>query len=104
MQALGLELKYHHKAPSVRTSLAVLSFTKTPLFRGETNQSHFFFPLLHVETVADEIVDTLYSGYGRTIFLPRIFRYIAGLVRGTPLCFLIHLEPLKLISFLARYS
>ncbi|GAD98389.1 short chain dehydrogenase/reductase family protein [Paecilomyces variotii No. 5] len=82
-EALGLELKFRHNAPGVRTSLAVLSFTKTPLFKGETNQIHFLFPLLDVETVAEEILNTLYSGRGRTIFLPGILRYLSGL-RGVP--------------------
>jgi hypothetical protein len=67
-------------APKVRTSLAVLSFTKTPLFKGETNQSHFLMPLLHVDTVVDAIVDILDSGLSQTIFLPGIFRFFAGLV------------------------
>lgn len=35
---------------------------------------------MHVETVSDAVVDTLYSGYGRTIFLPGIFRFFAGVV------------------------
>ncbi|PGH17752.1 hypothetical protein AJ79_00893 [Helicocarpus griseus UAMH5409] len=82
-EALGLELKYNHSAPKVRTSLAVLSFTRTPLFRGETNQSKFVMPLLHVDTVGDAIVDTLYSGCGRTIYMPGIFGYFASL-RGAP--------------------
>ncbi|KAJ5115851.1 hypothetical protein N7456_000199 [Penicillium angulare] len=82
-ESLGLELKLKHAAPKVRTSLAVLSFTKTPLFKGETNQSSFLFPLIHVDTVGDAIVDTLYSGYSRTIFLPGIFRFFAG-IRGAP--------------------
>ncbi|KAJ5364819.1 uncharacterized protein N7496_010532 [Penicillium cataractarum] len=68
----------------VRTSLAVLSFTKTPLFKGETNQSQFFMPLLHIDTVVDSIVDTLDSGLSQTIFLPGIFRLFAGL-RGAPI-------------------
>lgn len=67
-------------APKVRTSLAVLGFTKTPLFKGETNQPRFLMPLLHVDTVVDAIVDTLTSGLSQTIFLPGIFGYFAGLV------------------------
>ncbi|KAB8249241.1 hypothetical protein BDV35DRAFT_390327 [Aspergillus flavus] len=81
-ECLGQELRAQN-ALKVRTSLAVLSFTKTPLFRGETNQSHFFMPLLHVDTVVEAIVDTLDSGLSRTIFLPGIFRLFAGL-RGAP--------------------
>ncbi|KAE8138608.1 hypothetical protein BDV38DRAFT_281911 [Aspergillus pseudotamarii] len=37
-----------------------------------------FLPLLHV-TVVDAIVDTLDSGLSQTIFLPGIFRLLAGL-------------------------
>ncbi|KAL4748053.1 hypothetical protein BDW72DRAFT_205925 [Aspergillus terricola var. indicus] len=51
----------------VRTSLAVLNFTETPLFQGETNQSQSLMPLLYVDTVVD------------TIFLPATFGYLAGL-------------------------
>lgn len=76
-QALQLELK---KAPRVRLSLAVLSFTRTPLFKGKTNQSNFLFPLLDVESVSEAIAKTLWSGYGKTIFMPGIMRYIAILV------------------------
>lgn len=81
-KALAQELRVQ-KAPKVRNSLAVLSFTKTPLFKGETNQSKFLMPLLHVDTVVDAIVDTLDSGLSRTIFLPGIFGFFAGLVRST---------------------
>ena len=69
-----------HKAPKVRLSLAILSFVKTPLFKGETRQPNFLFPLMDVQTVADSIVDTLHSTYGRTIFMPGIMRYITSLV------------------------
>jgi NAD(P)-dependent dehydrogenase (short-subunit alcohol dehydrogenase family) len=79
-QCLAEELRCQN-ALKVRTSLAVLSFTKTPLFKGETNQSHFFTPLLHIDTVVDAVVDTLDSGLSQTIFLPGIFRFFAGLVR-----------------------
>jgi hypothetical protein len=37
-------------------------------------------PLLHVDTVVDAIVEALDSGLSRTIFLPGIFRFFAGLV------------------------
>lgn len=71
-------------APKIRSSLAVLSFTKTPLFKGETNQSRFLMPLLHVDTVVDAIVDILTSGLSQTVFLPGIFSFFAGLVSHTP--------------------
>lgn len=79
-QALQLELRNANNALRVRLSLAVLSFVKTPLFKGETRQSNFWTPVMDVDTVGEQLVDTLYSGYGRTIFLPGIMRYIACLV------------------------
>lgn len=78
MQCLAQELQVLN-APKVRTSLAVLSFTKTPLFKGETNQSRFLMPLLHVDTVVDAIVEALDSGLSKTIFLPGIFRFFCRL-------------------------
>ena len=71
-------------APKVRASMAVLSFTKTPLFKGETNQPRFLMPLLHVDTVVDAIVDILDSGLSQTVFLPGIFGFFAGLVSHLP--------------------
>ncbi|KAJ3495638.1 hypothetical protein NLG97_g3250 [Lecanicillium saksenae] len=82
-EALQLELRHAHSAPRVRLSLAILSFIKTPLFRGETRQLHFLFPLMDVETVSEVIVSALYSGCGRTIYLPGIMRYVA-ILRGGP--------------------
>ncbi|KAH7230747.1 hypothetical protein B0J15DRAFT_410610 [Fusarium solani] len=79
-EALQLELK---KAPRVRLSLVVLSFTRTPLFKGKTNQSNFLFPVLDVESVSEAIAKTLWSGYGKTIFMPGIMRYIA-ILKGGP--------------------
>ncbi|KAL3478872.1 short chain dehydrogenase/reductase family protein [Aspergillus californicus] len=81
-ETVAQELRLQN-APKVRTSLAVLSFTKTPLFKGQANQSQFLMPLLHAETVVDAIVDVLDSRLSQTIFLPGIFRYFAGL-RGAP--------------------
>ncbi|KAJ6438987.1 short-chain dehydrogenase [Purpureocillium lavendulum] len=82
-EALQLELRHDHLAPRVRLSLAILSFIKTPLFKGETRQLHFLFPLMDVETVSEAIASALYSGRGRTIYLPGIMRYVA-ILRGGP--------------------
>lgn len=84
LQALQLELANTHQATKVRQTLMILSFTRTPLFKGETKQSNFFFPLLDVETVSEAMADALYSGYGKTIYLPGIMRYVAILVREKP--------------------
>lgn len=60
--------------------MGILGFVRTPLFKGETRQFHFLFPLLHVDTVGEAFADALYSGLGRTIYLPGIMRYAAMLV------------------------
>ncbi|CAI6088642.1 hypothetical protein V2G26_008050 [Clonostachys chloroleuca] len=81
-EALQLELKNEHKADRVRLSIAFLSFTRTPLFKGETNQSNFWFPLLDVDSVSEEIARVLWSGYGKTIFMPGIMRYVVMMGLG----------------------
>jgi hypothetical protein len=68
----------------VRLSLAIFSFIKTPLFKGETRQSHFFFPLLDVNTVGESLADVLYSGYGKILYMPGIMRYVAIMVMPPP--------------------
>lgn len=35
---------------------------------------------MHVESVSEAIAETLWSGYGKTIYMPGIMRYIAILV------------------------
>ncbi|GJC83856.1 dehydrogenase RED2 [Colletotrichum liriopes] len=78
-----LELKHIHQAPKVRLTLGIFSFIRTPLFKGQTGQPAFLFPLLESETVARRLVDALYSGFGETIYLPGIMRYVA-MLRGGP--------------------
>lgn len=82
-EALQLELKNVHAAPRVRLTLGVFSFIRTPLFTGETNQSKFLFPLLEAESVAEAIAKALYSGYGRTIYMPGIMPFLAIFVNQT---------------------
>ncbi|KAF5138336.1 Dehydrogenase RED2 [Metarhizium anisopliae] len=81
-EGLQLELKSLHKAPRVRLTLGIFSFIRTPLFTGKTNESNFVAPLLNVETVSDKLVDAAYGGYGGTIYLPGICRYITSLKGG----------------------
>jgi len=64
----------------VRLTNGIFNFIRTPLFKGDSGIPNFVAPLLHVETVSEAIVDSLYSGYGRTIYLPGIMRYISMLV------------------------
>ncbi|VUC20086.1 unnamed protein product [Clonostachys rosea] len=81
-EALQLELKNEYKADKVRLSLVFLSFTRTPLFKGETNQSNFWLPLLDVDSVSEEIARVLWGGYGKTIFMPGIFRFVVMMGLG----------------------
>ena len=69
----------------MRTSLAVLGFVKTPLFKGEMNQSYFLMLLTHVDTMGDAIIDTLYAGFGNTLFYPGILAYLTWIMSLTVL-------------------
>ncbi|KAK3319710.1 short chain dehydrogenase [Cercophora scortea] len=82
-ESLQLELKHRNKAPTVRLTLGIFSYIRTPLFRGDTGLPHFFFPLLEVETVSEALVDVLYSGYGKTVYMPGMTRCVAAF-RGAP--------------------
>ncbi|KAK3348638.1 short chain dehydrogenase [Lasiosphaeria hispida] len=80
---LQLELVYRHKAPKVRLTNGVFNFIKTPLFTGSTGIPNFLVPLLRIETVSEAIVNTLYSGYGTTLILPGMMRYVS-MLQGAP--------------------
>ncbi|KAK5662199.1 hypothetical protein OQA88_8104 [Cercophora sp. LCS_1] len=82
-EGLQVELAHRHNAKKVRLTNVIPNFIKTPLFKGETGIPNFLAPLLHVETVSESIADALYSGYGTTIILPGIMRYIS-MLRGGP--------------------
>lgn len=79
-QSLQLELKYIHKAPKVRQTLGIFGFIRTPLVPFDPGQPHFMMPLLHVDSVGEAIVNSLYSGFGRTIYLPGIMSSVTALV------------------------
>ncbi|KAH6847609.1 hypothetical protein B0I37DRAFT_375460 [Chaetomium sp. MPI-CAGE-AT-0009] len=82
-EGLANELRSRYNAPRVRLTNGVFNFIRTPLISGRPSQPQFFAPLLHVETVSEAIVDALYSGYGRVIYLPGIMRYVA-MMRAAP--------------------
>ncbi|KAL7947824.1 NAD(P)-binding protein [Trichoderma barbatum] len=82
-EALQLELKHVHKAPRVRLTLGIFSFVRTAAISGHTNAPNFLLPLLHADTVAESMVNAVYSGYGSTIYLPTLGRVAANL-RGGP--------------------
>ncbi|KAJ0304949.1 hypothetical protein COL516b_005732 [Colletotrichum fioriniae] len=80
--SLQLELKYIHKAPKVRQTLGIFGFIRTPLVPFDPGQPHFMMPLLHVDSVGEAIVNSLYSGFGRTIYLPGIMSSVTALRAG----------------------
>ncbi|KAK1826614.1 hypothetical protein QBC39DRAFT_363908 [Podospora conica] len=83
-EGLQVELATRYNAPKVRMTIVSPNFVKTPLlFEGDTGMPGFLAPLLHVDTVGERIVEALYSGYGRTIYLPGLMRFVSSF-RGAP--------------------
>ncbi|KAI0973654.1 short-chain dehydrogenase [Xylaria arbuscula] len=78
-EALQLELNDIHQAPKIRLSVAIFSFIRTPLFKGETGLSNFLHPVLHVDTVGETLASILLSGRGKTLYMPGISRYLHSL-------------------------
>lgn len=50
----------------------MLSFVRTPLFKGKTNQLEFISPLLHVDTCGEEILRILKNGSSSVRFMPGV--------------------------------
>ncbi|KAK3313618.1 hypothetical protein B0H66DRAFT_643140 [Apodospora peruviana] len=82
-EGLQMELRYRYNALRVRLTNVIPNFIRTPLLQGEPAQPRFLAPLLHVETVSEAIVDSVYSGYGKVVYLPGIMRYIT-MLRASP--------------------
>ena len=85
-EALQLELRCRHGAPKVRTSVCVFGFIRTPLFKGETRTSNFVMPLVHPDSVGESLASIIESGYGQTLYLPGVARYISMVVSGLLSC------------------
>ncbi|KAJ3476850.1 hypothetical protein NLG97_g8996 [Lecanicillium saksenae] len=81
--ALQLELKFMYDAPRVRQTLGIFGFIRTPMV-GVIRGGSFMVPFLEVESVAESIVDSVYSTHSRTIYLPGAASFSAGL-RGAPI-------------------
>lgn len=79
-EALHLELRCRHNAPKVRTSLCIFGFIKTPLFKGQMRISNFMMPLVHLDRVGESLANIIESGYGETLYLPGLVRYISMVV------------------------
>ncbi|OQE19684.1 hypothetical protein PENFLA_c018G01433, partial [Penicillium flavigenum] len=55
-EGLAAELVTRYHAPKVRTVLVTQGFTRTNLIKDLTPEDTWFNPLLHPETVAEELV------------------------------------------------
>ncbi|OAA60000.1 NAD(P)-binding domain protein [Cordyceps fumosorosea ARSEF 2679] len=81
--ALQLELKFMYDAPRVRQTLGIFGFIRTPMVGAAAKGGSFAVPFLEVETVAEAIVDSVYSTYSHTIYKPGAAAFSASL-RGAP--------------------
>ncbi|KAJ5167009.1 uncharacterized protein N7482_005790 [Penicillium canariense] len=82
-EGLGQEIKHRYHAPKVRTTIVHPTLTRTPLVEHVTRDSQSRSFCLEPETVADAIVEQLYSGQGGQLILPARFSLITG-IRGFP--------------------
>ncbi|CAG8961882.1 hypothetical protein HYFRA_00013682 [Hymenoscyphus fraxineus] len=82
-EGLAAELKTRYNAPKVRTIIVNQGYTKTPLFKGFSNDATFLNPPLEPETVAEAIVKKVLSGRSGQVILPEIGSNLT-LFRGMP--------------------
>lgn len=80
-EGLRLELKHRYNAPRVRTTLVTQGLVKTPLFAGFGGGGNGFFSrALEPETLAEAVVDQVWSGDGGHITMPKAMGPLAGMV------------------------
>lgn len=84
-ESLCMEIYHHHKAPKIRTSLINPLWTKTPLLDvgidvagGKPGPK-----TMHVDTVAEAIVENILSGEARHVMIPRSVT-VASALRAFP--------------------
>lgn len=83
-EGLAAELVTRYKAPRVRTVLLTQGFCKTTLISMLTPEDTFINPLLHPETVADELVRQVLTGSSGHIVVPGSSGWIAKNIRSFP--------------------
>jgi all-trans-retinol dehydrogenase (NAD+) len=81
-EGLGLELKFRYDAPKVRTTLVSQGYVKTPLFEG-FKDGGFLLPPLEPLTVAEAVVEKVFSQESGHVVLPRAYNLFTGM-RGWP--------------------
>lgn len=79
-EGLGLELKYKYNALKVRTTMVAQGLVNTPLFEGFKNDSKFMLPELLPETLAEAIVERVWTAQGGQVVLPKAYNMLMGAV------------------------
>ncbi|KAJ5503040.1 Short-chain dehydrogenase/reductase SDR [Penicillium fimorum] len=83
-EGLGAELVTRYHAPKIRTVLVTQGFTRTNLIKDLTPEDTWFNPLLHPETVAEELVEQVLKGESGHVVVPGSAGWIAKRFRGLP--------------------
>ncbi|KAL2872285.1 short chain dehydrogenase/reductase family protein [Aspergillus lucknowensis] len=91
-EGLAAELATRYNAPRVRTVLITQGFAKTALIEKLTPEDTFLNPLLHPETVAENIVNQVLTGKSGHVIVPGATGWIAKCLRGFPLWFQHHIR------------
>ncbi|KAL2811213.1 hypothetical protein BJX63DRAFT_289849 [Aspergillus granulosus] len=86
-EGLGAELVTRYNAPRVRTVLITQGFAKTALIDKLTPEDTWLNPLLHPETVAENIVNQVLTGNSGHVLVPGATGWIAKCFRGFPAWF-----------------
>lgn len=83
-ESLTMELLHFHKTPKVRTSMINPLWTKTPLLDVGIKEGGKQGPkTMHVDTVAEGIVDVILSGESTHLMLPKAVT-AGSMLRGMP--------------------
>ena len=83
-EGLTAELVTRYKAPRVRTVLMTQGFTRTTLINVLTPEDTWVNPLLHPETVAEQLVNQILTGRSGHIVVPGSSGWIAKNLRSFP--------------------
>ncbi|OJJ30752.1 hypothetical protein ASPWEDRAFT_43685 [Aspergillus wentii DTO 134E9] len=86
-EGISVELATRYKAPRVRTVLVTPGFAQTTLIKDLTPEDSWIGPLLHPETVADQMVEQVLTGQSGHVNLPGSAGWIARCMRASPLWF-----------------
>lgn len=83
-EGLRTELKVHHNAPAIRTTLVCPSTTNTKMFKGLRGSSAFFVPIKEPSYVASLVVDAIWAGESRQIVIPTFQSWSCAWLRAFP--------------------